>query len=115
MNHTRGKEGVEGTDFCHGNDFEELFDDRNNEAGILSCKKGIAISSSGKFETLSTVLIRFSSAIFNQLTQFRQAYMRILRLNWDFVVSTQKSPLAKRLVYACNLLDTWFHGHNTFR
>jgi hypothetical protein len=36
--------------------------------------------------------------------------MRILRLNWDFVVATQKShdgSLAKRLVYACNVLDTW--------
>ena len=116
MNHTRGEEGVEGTDFRHGNDFEELFENRNNEAGIRSCKKGIAIISSGKLETLSTVLIRFSSTIFNQLTEVRQAYMRILRLN--FVVSIQKShdsPLAKQLVYACNVLDTWFHGHNTSR
>jgi hypothetical protein len=69
VNHTRGEEGVEDTDFRHGSNFEELFDDRNNEAGIRSCKKGIAISSSGKFETLSTVLIRFSSTIFNQLTE----------------------------------------------
>jgi hypothetical protein len=69
VNPTRGEEGVQDTDFRHGNNFEELFDDRHNEAGIRSCKNGIAISSRGKFETLSTVLIRFSSTIFNQLTE----------------------------------------------
>ncbi len=71
MDHPRGEEGFEGTDFRHGNDFEELFDDRNNEAGIRSCKREIAIGSSGKFETLSTALIRFSSAIFNQLAEVK--------------------------------------------
>jgi hypothetical protein len=80
-------------------------------------QEGKAVSSSGKFEPLSTVLIRFSSLILTKVKKFKQAYMRILRLNWDFVEQLNNLAIAhgaKQLVYACNFLDTWFHGDNQY-
>ena len=43
--------------------------------------------------------------------------MRILRLNRAFVAAPQDphdGPQAKQMLYACNVLGTWFHGHNKF-
>jgi hypothetical protein len=53
VNHTRGEEGLEGSDFYHGNNFEEVFDDRNNDADICLRKKGIAIFSSWEARDLN--------------------------------------------------------------